>query len=116
MCIKLCSRSKIITSPISFFSFLTLLGRDAAFIGPNENQFAVLDDDKTGLALYILPGLASQEVDERNEPVEQNQSADSKVGLVQGSMQFMFETEVDRIFSTPLGDSKKRPLMYNMNH
>lgn len=86
---------------------MTLLGRDAAFIGPNENQFAILDDDKTGLALYILPGMASQEVDGRNEPVEQNPSADSKVGQVQGPMQFMFETEVDRIFSTPLGASGK---------
>ncbi|XLS56870.1 hypothetical protein HN51_006625 [Arachis hypogaea] len=38
----------------------TVKGRDAAFIGPNENQFAILDDDKTGLALYVLPrrGLA----------------------------------------------------------
>lgn len=80
----------------------TIKGRDAAFIGPNENQFAILDDDKTGLALYTLPGMASQEIDEKNEPVEQNQSADTKVGSIRGPMQFMFETEVDRIFSTPL--------------
>ncbi|XP_057955522.1 uncharacterized protein LOC131149253 [Malania oleifera] len=80
----------------------TIKGQDAAFIGPNENQFAILDDDKTGLALYILPGIASQEVDEKNGMVEQNLSADSSVGSLRGPLQFMFETEVDRIFSTPL--------------
>lgn len=34
---------------------------------------------------------------------EQNQSADTNVGSVQGSLPFMFETEVDRIFTTPIG-------------
>ncbi|KAF8410020.1 hypothetical protein HHK36_002540 [Tetracentron sinense] len=80
----------------------TVKGRDAAFIGPNENQFAILDDDKTGLALYILPGLASQEMGENNGALEQNESDDSNVGSVRGPLQFMFETEIDRIFSTPL--------------
>ncbi|KAA8547202.1 hypothetical protein F0562_003642 [Nyssa sinensis] len=80
----------------------TIKGRDAAFIGPNENQFAILDEDKTGLALYILPGTASLEVDEKNTVVEQDHSADTNVGSVKGPLQFMFETEVDRIFSTPL--------------
>ncbi|XP_038719297.1 uncharacterized protein LOC120012104 [Tripterygium wilfordii] len=79
----------------------TLKGRDAALIGPNESQFAILDDEKTGLGLYTLPGLASKESDEKME-VEQNQSADTAVGSVRGPMQFMFESEVDRIFSTPL--------------
>ncbi|XP_031286077.1 uncharacterized protein LOC116144788, partial [Pistacia vera] len=74
----------------------TVKGRDAAFIGPNENQFAILDEDKTGLALYILLGVDSQEADEKNQP------ADSNVGSVRGPVQFMFETEVDRIFSTPI--------------
>lgn len=78
-------------------------GRDAAFIGPNENQFVILDDDKTGLALYILPGVAPQEVDEKNGAVEQNPSADTNVNSVRGPLQYMFESEVDRIFSTPLG-------------
>ncbi|KAI8542308.1 hypothetical protein RHMOL_Rhmol08G0128500 [Rhododendron molle] len=31
-------------------------GRAAAFIGPNENHFVILDADKTGLDLYVLPG------------------------------------------------------------
>ncbi|XP_044485392.1 uncharacterized protein LOC123210926 [Mangifera indica] len=74
----------------------TIKGLDAAFIGPNENQFAILDEDKTGLALYILGGVGSQEADEKN------QSADSNVSSVRGPLQFMFETEVDRIFSTPI--------------
>lgn len=80
----------------------TYKGRDAAFIGPNENQFAILDDDKTGLSLYILSVTALQEVDEKNGTVDQNQSADANPGSIRGPLQFMFETEVDRIFSTPL--------------
>ncbi|KAG7011090.1 hypothetical protein SDJN02_27888, partial [Cucurbita argyrosperma subsp. argyrosperma] len=79
----------------------TVKGRDAAFIGPNENQFAILDDDKTGLGLHILPGNASQEND--NEKVlEDNDSTDTNNNSIRGPMPFMFETEVDRIFSTPL--------------
>ncbi|KAK0603672.1 hypothetical protein LWI29_007382 [Acer saccharum] len=82
----------------------TVKGRDAAFIGPNDNQFAILDDDKTGLALYIFVGVASEEANENNgaAAVEQNQLANSNVGSVRGPVQFMFETEVDRIFSTPI--------------
>ncbi|GFY93825.1 transducin/WD40 repeat-like superfamily protein [Actinidia rufa] len=80
----------------------TVKGLDAAFIGPNENQFAILDEDKTGLALYILPGGASLEVDKKNVADEQSQSADVNVGSVKGPLQFLFETEVDRIFSTPI--------------
>lgn len=80
----------------------TVKGRDGAFIGPNENQFAILDDDKTGLALYILPGSVSQEANEKNGAMEENQSADTNIGSIRGPMQFMFDNEVDRIFSTPL--------------
>ncbi|KAH9663477.1 WD REPEATS REGION domain-containing protein [Citrus sinensis] len=81
----------------------TVKGRDAAFIGPNEDQFAILDDDKTGLALYILKGVTLQEAaDENNGVVDHNQSTDTNVGSVQGPLQLMFESEVDRIFSTPI--------------
>ncbi|XP_059640200.1 uncharacterized protein LOC132282506 [Cornus florida] len=80
----------------------TVKGRDAAFIGPNENQFAILDEDKTGLALYILPGMDAKDVNEKNGAVEHDLSEDTKVGSVKGPLQFLFETEVDRIFSTPL--------------
>ncbi|GAB4847006.1 hypothetical protein Ancab_026018 [Ancistrocladus abbreviatus] len=73
----------------------TIKGRDAAFIGPNENQFAILEDDKTGLLLYILQGTSPKELDEKNEAaLDQNQSAESASGVVKGPMQFMFETEV----------------------
>ncbi|KAJ7952887.1 Transducin/WD40 repeat-like superfamily protein [Quillaja saponaria] len=80
----------------------TVKGRDAAFIGPNENQFAILDDDKTGLALYILPGGAKEEAKDNSGAIEENQSADPSGSSIRGPMQFMFETEVDRIFSTPI--------------
>ncbi|PQQ18174.1 uncharacterized protein Pyn_35991 [Prunus yedoensis var. nudiflora] len=79
----------------------TVKGRDAAFIGPNENQFAVLDDDKTGLVLYILPKKASPEANEKILLSEESQPVDTDVGP-KGPMQFMFESEVDRIFSTPI--------------
>ncbi|OWM64347.1 hypothetical protein CDL15_Pgr009270 [Punica granatum] len=86
-------------------------GRDAAFIGPNENQFAILDDDKTGLSLFILPGTTLLDAGgKRNEPtidmengaVEKTESADTNVGSIKGPVQFLFETEIDRIFSTPI--------------
>ncbi|KAI8542186.1 hypothetical protein RHMOL_Rhmol08G0119000 [Rhododendron molle] len=80
----------------------TIKGRDAAFIGPNESHFVILDEDKTGLALYVLPGGASQEVGKKNVLDEQSQAADLNVGSVKGPLQFLFETEVDRIFSTPI--------------
>ncbi|XP_027336237.1 uncharacterized protein LOC113850080 [Abrus precatorius] len=81
----------------------TVKGQDAAFIGPNENQFAILDDDKTGLAVYMLPGGALQEAkDNEKQLFEENQPTEASVGSIRGPTPFMFETEVDRIFSTPL--------------
>ncbi|KAF5463821.1 hypothetical protein F2P56_013950 [Juglans regia] len=80
----------------------TVKGRDAAFIGPNDNQFAILDDDKTGLALYILPGSVSQEANEKNVAIEESKPADTSSGSIRGPMQFMFDDAVDHIFSTPL--------------
>ncbi|KAM1073612.1 hypothetical protein PS2_018339 [Malus domestica] len=79
----------------------TIKGRDAAFIGPNENQFAILDDDKTGLFLYILPKKASPEANEKILLAEERQPVDTDTGP-KGPMQFMFESEIDRIFSTPI--------------
>ncbi|WJX60788.1 hypothetical protein P8452_45955 [Trifolium repens] len=79
----------------------TVKGRDAAFIGPNENQFAILDEDKTGLAVYILPG-GSQEPKDIEKAFEENQPTETSDGSIKGPTPFMFETEVDRIFSTPL--------------
>ncbi|KAK7307612.1 hypothetical protein VNO77_40835 [Canavalia gladiata] len=80
----------------------TMKGRDAAFIGLNENQFAILDDDKTGLAVYTLPGGALQEAKENDKLFEENQPTETTVGSIRGPTPFMFETEIDRIFSTPL--------------
>ncbi|CAI0554080.1 unnamed protein product [Linum tenue] len=91
----------------------TLKGRDAAFIGPKEFQFAILDEDKTGLSLYILPGGDTKEGKENKDLLlEENPTAEeTKDGSLQGPIQFMFESEVDRIFSTPIEST----LMYVSN-
>ncbi|PIA46418.1 hypothetical protein AQUCO_01500152v1 [Aquilegia coerulea] len=89
----------------------TVKGRDAAFIGPNDNQFAILDDDKISLTLYILPGSASKEVGESNGGVAVDSSTNTNVGSVKGPLPFMFEAEVDRIFSSPLEST----IMYASN-
>ena len=86
------------------------LGQDAAFIGTDDNQFAILENDKIGLALYKLPGRSSNELDENNKAaLEENPTADlaadAAPSSVKGPVQFMFESEVDRIFSTPLGNN-----------
>ncbi|XP_034910413.1 uncharacterized protein [Populus alba] len=80
----------------------TIKGLDAAFIGPGENQFAILDRDKTGVALYILPGGASKETGDKKLLLEENHSAKTNDASLRGPMQFLFECEVDRIFTTPL--------------
>ncbi|CAK7337638.1 unnamed protein product [Dovyalis caffra] len=80
----------------------TIKGRDAAFIGPSENQFAILDEDKTGVSLYILPGGASKEAGEKNLLLEENHFAETNGASLRGPMQLLFESEVDRIFTTPL--------------
>lgn len=83
----------------------TIKGRDAGFVGPNDNHFAILDEDKTGLSLYILPGVASQESKDNNSMIDGDQAAGpdiTDVTAIKGPLQFMFESEVDRIFSTPL--------------
>jgi len=87
------------------FSPFTPPGCDAAFIGPNDGQIAILENDKTGLALYILPGMSPKELDEKNRAaLEENPTADAASSLFKGPLQFMFESEVDCIFSAPLGD------------
>lgn len=91
------------------FSFIFTItpGQDAAFIGPNDNQFAILDEDKSGVALYILPGGASVDVAKKNELAIENPTAviddDTDTGSVKGPIPFIFDSEVDRIFSTPIG-------------
>ncbi|EPS67380.1 hypothetical protein M569_07395, partial [Genlisea aurea] len=80
----------------------TVKGTDAAFIGRNENKFALLDEDKTVLSLYMLPGAALQEPSEIKGAVDESQSVETDGTLIKGPVQFLFECEVDRIFSTPL--------------
>ncbi|KAL7141351.1 hypothetical protein ABFS83_08G047500 [Erythranthe nasuta] len=80
----------------------TIKGADGAFMGPNENQFAILDEDKTAVSLYMLPGAVSQESLEKNAVVRENQSVETEAASIKGPVQFMFESEIDRIFSTPL--------------
>lgn len=77
-------------------------GRDAALMGPKENQYAILDEDRTGLTLFTLPGVASLEASENNGALDEKSFADTNVVSNQGPMQLLFDTEVDRIFSSPL--------------
>ncbi|XP_039000010.1 uncharacterized protein LOC120125716 [Hibiscus syriacus] len=77
----------------------TVKGCDEAFVGPNENQFAILDEDKSGLALYVLPGAALQEAGDKNGAVEPNllpdQPVEANTNSIQGPMPFLIETEFD---------------------
>ncbi|KAJ0968158.1 hypothetical protein J5N97_025075 [Dioscorea zingiberensis] len=82
----------------------SLKGRDAAIMGQNENQYAILDEDKTSLAMYVLPGGAPQEEADKNNvkaALDAETFAEKEV-VHKGPLQFSFETEVDRIFSSPL--------------
>ncbi|KAK7367514.1 hypothetical protein VNO80_09527 [Phaseolus coccineus] len=72
----------------------TVKGRDAAFIGLNENQFAILDDDKTGLAVYTLPGGASQETKENDKLFEENQPTQTNDDSIRGPMPFMLKLKL----------------------
>lgn len=80
----------------------TVKGGDAAFVGPNENQFAILDEDKTALSLYVLPGASPQGLVGENGTVDRNQSVEAESTSIKGPMQFMFESAIDRVFTTPL--------------
>ncbi|KAL8231340.1 hypothetical protein R6Q57_001118 [Mikania cordata] len=80
----------------------TIKGRDAAFIGLNDGQFAILDEDKIELSVYTLPGGSSKTTAENNMIDDQKQYEDLDVSSIKGPLQFTFESEVDRIFSTPV--------------
>jgi hypothetical protein len=83
-----------------------LLGRDAAFLGPDDNQYAILEEDRTSLSLFSLKAVATKEALDNNAAVlEENTFADNAATSSenQGPLQFTFESEVDRIFSSPLG-------------
>lgn len=80
----------------------TIKGRDAAFVGLNDGQFAILDEDKIELSVYTLPGGSSKPAIEKNMIDEPKQDEDLDVSSIKGPLQFTFESEVDRIFSTPV--------------
>ncbi|KAF7148753.1 hypothetical protein RHSIM_Rhsim03G0142800 [Rhododendron simsii] len=68
----------------------TIKGPDAEVFGPNENHFVILDEDKTGLDLYVLPGGDLQEVGKKNVLDEQSQATDLNVGAMKGPLQCSF--------------------------
>lgn len=53
--------------------------------------------------MYILPKLTTMEENEKNLLSEENQTKEANPSAIQGPQQFLFETEVDRVFSTPIG-------------
>lgn len=91
--------------PFDSFLFLSVcVGQDAAFIGVSENQYAILDDDKTGLTLYFLQtSRSAPQGSMTNGSLDPESFSENNVAPNRGAMQFTFESEVDRIFSTPLG-------------
>ncbi|KAI3697997.1 hypothetical protein L6452_31106 [Arctium lappa] len=80
----------------------TIKGRDAAFIGLNDGQFAILDEDRIELSVYTLPGGSSKPAAEKNMIDDEKQYENLDVSSIKGPQQFTFESEVDRIFSTPV--------------
>uniref|UniRef100_R7W694 Transducin/WD40 repeat-like superfamily protein n=1 Tax=Aegilops tauschii TaxID=37682 RepID=R7W694_AEGTA len=85
----------------------SIKGRDATFLGPDDNQYAILEEDRTSLNLYNLKPIATKEALENNAAVleeEENTFAENPTAnptQKQGPTQFTFESEVDRIFSSP---------------
>jgi hypothetical protein len=83
-------------------------------LGPDDNQYAILEEDRTSLNLYNLKAVATKEALENNAAVlEENTFAENENPTAnptqkQGPVQFTFESEVDRIFSSPLGMSAGR--------
>lgn len=86
----------------------TFTGRDGAFIGPTENQYAILDDDKSGITLHFMevsakdPTMGGASEGRSNGELDPNSFSESSSVNDRAPLQFIFETEVERIFSTPL--------------
>lgn len=71
-------------------------GQNALFISPNEGQFTIFGSDKNGLALSILLGMSSNELDGKNIITFEVSSAVGTVSkIVKIPLQFMFEHEQD---------------------
>ncbi|KAJ7550942.1 hypothetical protein O6H91_07G125900 [Diphasiastrum complanatum] len=90
----------------------TVIGRDGAFVGYNENQYAILDEDGLGLTLYFLEDISltsSSQLSiggETNGALDPSSFSESKLRTREegqmGSVQFVFDNPVQRIFSSPL--------------
>jgi hypothetical protein len=114
---------------LSFFAHVSHLwsvviaGSDGAFIGPAQNQYAILEDDGVGLVLYSIeeekdlatltdPAAVPETADSRGPDgaLDENDfsEASTKRPLDKkgshGPIQFAFDTPVQRIFSCPLGE------------
>ncbi|KAG0492776.1 hypothetical protein HPP92_006174 [Vanilla planifolia] len=59
---------------------ISIKGRDAALLGPNESQYAILDEDKTDITVYMLPGTISQEASENNDALDVKSNGDGHHG------------------------------------
>ncbi|KAG0579545.1 hypothetical protein KC19_4G105700 [Ceratodon purpureus] len=103
----------------------TITGSDGAFIGPTQNQYAILEDDGVGLVLYSIEeekdlatltdptpaAVPTPETADSRGPdgaLDENDfsEASTKRPLDKkgshGPVQFAFDTPVQRIFSCPL--------------
>lgn len=63
--------------------------------------------------MYILPKLTTIEENEKNLLSEENQTKEENPSAIQGPQQFLFETEVDRVFSTPIGVASENLTLEN---
>lgn len=109
-------------SPCDFhLKSVVIAGSDGAFIGPTQNQYAILDDDGVGLVLYSMEeetNLATltdpvpEPADSRGPDgaLDENDFSETSTKRPldkKGShvpIQFAFDTPVQRIFSCPLGE------------
>lgn len=97
-----------------------IAGSDGAFIGPTQNQYALLDDDGVGLVLYSIvedtnlatltdPAPESAESRGPDGALDENDFTETSTKRPldkkgpQDPIQFAFDTPVHRIFSCPLG-------------
>ncbi|XP_024518338.1 uncharacterized protein LOC9639327 [Selaginella moellendorffii] len=88
----------------------TITGRDGAFLGFKEDKYAILDEDGVGLTLYPL----EDEVKSATSNGDTNGALDASTfselhakaqtyeNGQKGLIQFVFDSPVQRIYSTPL--------------
>lgn len=107
-----------------------IAGSDGAFIGPTQNQYAILDDDGVGLVLYSMeeetnlatltdpvPETVPRGPDGALDENDFSESSTKRPLDKKGShvpIQFAFDTPVQRIFSCPLGELPFYLVGYNV--